>query len=218
LEAIAPQHPIVEKLIRFQEERRQVQETLSTISDRIDPTAGRFRVVMHPAATAAGQLKIRPFPFPSLVRADDSCLLLEARYLQLRERLLAHRSGNQQILIQARRQGQVTTLLGRVRPLPQLNSPNPGLRRSAEREALETFLEGSKADLLKLAVVHLHNAAAIDLILPDGLLLEVQEERLKEVASLVRSTMEQVTRLNVPLEVQISAGRRWNHLTPIAER
>ncbi|MGH9468145.1 MAG: DNA polymerase I [Terriglobales bacterium] len=120
-------------------------------------------------------------------------------------------------LQQARGEGRVRTLFGRVRPIPNLDSRNPTLRGFAERTAINTPLQGAAADLIKLAMIRLHpqlaaHGARLLLQVHDELLLEVPEGSLDRVAAAVREAMENVAQLAVPLRVEIGSGLNWRDL------
>ncbi|MBV8637244.1 MAG: DNA polymerase I [Candidatus Eremiobacteraeota bacterium] len=115
----------------------------------------------------------------------------------------------------ARRNGYVSTILGRRRYMPALTSSNYMLRSAAEREATNAPLQGSAADLMKLAMVKIDRAlesspyATMLLQIHDELIFEVHNDHLHEVAQLVRSEMENALALSVPLEVTVKTGTNW---------
>ena len=117
---------------------------------------------------------------------------------------------------QARAQGFVRTLLGRRRYLPDLNSRNRALRQAAERMAVNTVIQGTAADLIKKAMVEVAEAlseagllARMILQVHDELVFEAPEAELEALGQLVRSRMESVYALRVPLRVDIETGRNW---------
>ncbi len=116
---------------------------------------------------------------------------------------------------EARRNGYVTTILGRRRYMPALSSSNYMLRSAAEREATNAPLQGSAADLMKLAMVKIDralegsDAATMLLQIHDELIFEVRRDKLHDVAHLVRSEMEGALQLSVPLEVTVKTGSNW---------
>ncbi|MGH9412157.1 MAG: DNA polymerase I [Terriglobales bacterium] len=120
-------------------------------------------------------------------------------------------------LAEARREGKVRTLFGRVRPIPNLDSRNPTLRGFAERTAINTPLQGTAADLIKLAMIHLqpqlaaHNARLL-LQVHDELVLEVPQPQAPALAAVVREAMEGVAELAVPLRVEVGIGPNWRDL------
>jgi DNA polymerase-1 len=132
-----------------------------------------------------------------------------ARYPGVRrfyERMLEH----------ARRHGYVETLLGRRRYLPDIASDHRGLRQLAERIATNTPIQGSAADVIKLAMVRLASAlrsrklrAAMVLQIHDELLLECPEDELKPALTVVREAMEEAVQLAVPIVVDVGTGRSW---------
>ena len=117
---------------------------------------------------------------------------------------------------QAREEGQVRTLLGRIRPIPELKSPDKNVRSFGERAAINAPVQGTAADLIKLAMVRLHRAlgeqgyrSRILLQVHDELVLEVPTEELTPVCCLVKEIMETVYPLKVPLLVETGHGRNW---------
>ncbi len=115
-----------------------------------------------------------------------------------------------------RRNGYVSTILGRRRYMPGLTSGNYMLRAAAEREATNAPLQGSAADLMKLAMVHIDGALATSgldatllLQIHDELIFEVVATQRYDVANLVRNHMEHAFALSVPLEVTLKSGRNW---------
>ncbi len=121
------------------------------------------------------------------------------------------------ILEQARRDGFVTTLLNRRRYLPELNSTILSVRQFAERMAVNTPIQGTAAELLKLAMLNIAASitargfqAAMIMQVHDELVLEVPETERVEVMELVKKEMEEVIALKVPLRVDIAAGRNWD--------
>jgi len=117
---------------------------------------------------------------------------------------------------QARERGYVETLLGRRRYIPEMRSRNPGVRGFGERLATNSPIQGTAADLLKIAMIRLHDrlqaggsGARMLLQVHDELLLEVPEEAVEEVRAIVREEMEGAIVLDVPLKVDIGVGRSW---------
>jgi len=116
----------------------------------------------------------------------------------------------------AREQGYVETLLGHRVYVPEISSTN-GMRRAyAERTAINAPLQGSAADIIKLAMINLHQrlqqetpAAAIILQVHDELIVETPARQAAEVLSIMRQTMEQAVTLRVPLTVDIGSGYSW---------
>jgi DNA polymerase I len=117
---------------------------------------------------------------------------------------------------EGRRDGYVSTILGRRRYMPGLSSGNYMLRAAAEREATNAPLQGSAADLMKLAMVRVDRAladsgldATMLLQIHDELIFEVRESDINAVANLARRHMEEAIALSVPLEVTLKSGRNW---------
>jgi len=119
----------------------------------------------------------------------------------------------------ARREGKVRTLFGRVRPIPDINSKNANLRGFAERTAVNTPLQGTAADLIKIAMIRIDEAiqqrglkSTMTLQVHDELVFEVPEAEISEMKALVRKQMEEVHALRVPLLVEIGTGPNWRDL------
>jgi len=109
-----------------------------------------------------------------------------------------------------------STLLGRTRLLPDINSSNRNVRMFAERTAVNTIIQGTAADLIKLAMINVDTAlknkgmkTAMLLSVHDELVFEVPPDELGTIIPLVKSIMEGVWELNVPLKVNIAKGKNW---------
>jgi DNA polymerase-1 len=120
------------------------------------------------------------------------------------------------IVDQARRDGYTETVLGRRRYLPDLNSDNRQRREMAERMALNAPIQGSAADIIKMAMLRV-DGALHDSGLASRMLLQVHDELVFQVAPGEREALEALVReqmggaypLDVPLEISIGAGRDW---------
>ncbi|MGH9393132.1 MAG: DNA polymerase, partial [Terriglobales bacterium] len=137
------------------------------------------------------------------------------------ERYAGVRAFIEQTLAAARSAGLVRTLSGRVRPIPNLDARNPALRGFAERTAINTPLQGTAADLIKLAMIRLHPrlpqlGARLLLQVHDELVFEVPAAQARALAALAREVMEGVAELAAPLRVEIGAGPNWRDLEPLA--
>jgi DNA polymerase-1 len=122
-------------------------------------------------------------------------------------------------LEQTRREGSVRTMFGRVRPIPDIESRNPNQRGFAERTAVNTPLQGTAADLIKLAMIAIDCElterklkTCMVLQVHDELLFEVPLDETAEVTALVRQEMEGVVKLNIPLVADLSFGENWRDL------
>ena len=119
----------------------------------------------------------------------------------------------------ARRDGFVKTLFGRIRPIPDINSKNANQRGFAERTAVNTPLQGTAADLIKLAMIRIDAEmrqrkmrSRMTLQVHDELVFDVLESELDAVKSLVREQMENAYKLDVPLLVEVGGGPNWRDL------
>ena len=118
-----------------------------------------------------------------------------------------------------RREGSVRTLFGRLRPIPDIESRNANARGFAERTAVNTPLQGTAADLIKLAMIALDRKIAerklktrMILQVHDELLFDVPNDETEQVEKLVREEMEGVAKLNVPLIADVGFGPNWRDL------
>ena len=121
-----------------------------------------------------------------------------------------------QVVEDARRDGYTKTLYGRRRSIPELTSTNFNIRQGAERIALNTPIQGTAADLIKLAMIGVHKAlkeqypeAKLLLQVHDELIVECPEAMAAQVAALVSQTMQQVAELSVPLLAEAKWGKSW---------
>nr|KAF6501982.1 DNA polymerase nu [Molossus molossus] len=136
----------------------------------------------------------------------------------------------QATIAQCHQTGYVTSIMGRRRPLPGIHERDQQLRAQAERQAVNFVVQGSAADLCKMAMIHIFAAVATSPTLTarlvaqihDELLFEVEDAQIPEFAALVRGAMESLQhvralelQLQVPLKVSLSAGRSWGHLVPL---
>ena len=119
-------------------------------------------------------------------------------------------------IARARKDGFVTTILGRRRYIPEINNKNQGIRQFAERQAVNTPIQGSASDLIKLAMVKIHNdiaskklPVAIIMQIHDELVFDVPKRCATEFSDLVRDRMENVLKLDCPIRVSISRGENW---------
>ncbi len=122
----------------------------------------------------------------------------------------------------ARTQGFVTTLLGRKRQIPELQARNPSLRAAGERMAINMPIQGTAADIIKIAMIRLAERLAdggfrarLLLQVHDELLLEVPRDEVDRLVPLLRSTMESALALDVPLTVDVKVGDDWEAMTPL---
>ncbi|MBI1953804.1 MAG: hypothetical protein HYS41_06760 [Candidatus Omnitrophica bacterium] len=233
----AVSEPAVGKLLDYQEGKRFLKERLAVLARDTHPETGRFYLGVHQAATGTGRIRVSRFfseeengswnlGLKGLARAPSGSLLLEAQYLDLKGRLLASSGKDpgqfvRSLLIQSKREGKVRTFfLGRERALPQINSANPVLRQAAEEEAVETALEGSCAEVIKLGLLRVSRRlrdegfqAKVIFLLPDGFLLELPEPEEERVSGLAREEMEKAVSVTPPLSVRISVGQSWTRMT-----
>jgi DNA polymerase-1 len=117
---------------------------------------------------------------------------------------------------EARRSGMVRTLLGRIRPIPDIHSKDYAVRQFAERTAVNTPIQGTAADIIKIAMIRIWQmlkkkglSSKILLQVHDELVLESPEQEVKEVQEIVRHEMENAVPLQIPLRVDMGLGNNW---------
>ena len=125
----------------------------------------------------------------------------------------------EKILAETRKTGVAKTLFGRIRPIPEINSPQVQLRNFAERTALNSPLQGTAADLIKLAMIHIDRRLAEEnfeakmiLQVHDELLFEAPAKERAKLEKLVKQEMEGVHKLAVPIVVEVGVGPNWRDL------
>ncbi len=125
----------------------------------------------------------------------------------------------------ARRDGFVSTLLGRKRQIPELRAANPSLRGAGERMAINMPIQGTAADIVKIAMIRLNERLADDgfrarplLQVHDELLLEVPRDEVDRLVPVLREVMEGALTLDVALTVDIKAGDDWESMNPVSRR
>jgi DNA polymerase I len=128
----------------------------------------------------------------------------------------------EQTVEEARKNKYVSTMFGRRRTVPDIDSSNFNRRLAAERIAINMPLQGMAADIMKVAMIRVHNQlrdrrlrSRMLLQVHDELLFEAPESELEELGSLVVDIMENVTELTVPLVTEVSVGPNWDELEPI---
>ena len=130
----------------------------------------------------------------------------------------------EQILEGAREKGYVQTMLGRRRYVPDVNSRVFQFRQAAEREAANMPIQGTSADIIKIAMLRVHNALAggkfqaqMILQVHDELLFECPHAEVQKLSRLVRTAMQDAFPLDVPLRVEVKSGDNWWLVTPLAD-
>jgi DNA polymerase I len=125
----------------------------------------------------------------------------------------------------ARRDGFVQTLLGRKRQIPELHAGNAALRGAGERMAINMPIQGTAADIVKIAMIRLDERLARDgfrarplLQVHDELLLEVPRDEVDRLVPVLREVMEGALPLDVPLTVDVKVGDDWESMTPVSRR
>ena len=118
--------------------------------------------------------------------------------------------------------GHVATLLKRRRATPEVHSSNPGIRAAAERAAINMPIQGTAADIIKVAMICLydelgerHPEAHMILQVHYELVFDVPSQEIEELGRLVSTTMENALTLSVPIEVEMKIGRDWYDMTPL---
>ena len=193
---------------------RTATEVLGVTPDKVNAEARRLAKVINfgiiygmGSQRLAGELGI------ALTEASDYI----KRYF---ERLPGVRSWLDETVRIARTTGYVTTMYGRRRYLPELNAQPGGARAQAERIAINTPIQGTAADLIKLAMIRLDRTlrerglgARMILQVHDELLLEAPNSEWQEAAKLAKREMEEVAKLKIPLKVELKSGPNWAEMS-----
>ena len=116
----------------------------------------------------------------------------------------------------AREKGFVQTLFGRVRYIPEINNHDNNIRQLGERAAMNTPIQGTAADIIKMAMVNIHRTirekgllSRLIMQIHDELVFEVPSDEADTMEALIKNEMEQVVTLSVPLKVSLGKGRSW---------
>lgn len=122
----------------------------------------------------------------------------------------------EEIVNKAKKDGFVTTILDRKRYIPEINSQNFNIRSFGERIALNTPIQGSAADIIKLAMIKVYERLKIEKVnaklilqIHDELIVECEESEKETVKKILKNSMENVYKLDLPLKVDICEGRNW---------
>jgi DNA polymerase-1 len=144
--------------------------------------------------------------------ASQFIALYFERYPKVKEYLEATKE-------QARKLGYVQTMLGRRRFLPEINSSNRMVREAAERMAINAPVQGSSADIIKIAMINIHGEmqkrnlkSKMLLQIHDELLFEVPEQEVEVMKTLVNELMSRAVELRVPVKIDIKLGRNWGEM------
>jgi DNA polymerase-1 len=118
--------------------------------------------------------------------------------------------------------GFVTTILGRHRYIPEINNKNQAIRQFAERQAINTPIQGSASDLIKLAMIDIHRQikqqglkTKMMMQIHDELVFDVPDVEMKKVVELVKDRMENVMKLDVPIRLDLKKGKNWLEMEPV---
>ncbi|MGB9031288.1 MAG: DNA polymerase I [Acidobacteriaceae bacterium] len=149
------------------------------------------------------------------IEQNEARLYIETYF----ERYAGVRAYIDRMLEETRREQMVRTVFGRVRPIPDIQSRNANQRGFAERTAINTPLQGTAADLIKLAMIRIDQGLTreklktrMTLQVHDELVFDVPEDEIEPVSAMVRHEMEHVMELNVPLVADVGTGANWRDL------
>ena len=152
---------------------------------------------------------------PDKIAAQIGCTLTEAKELLNNFSVKFNAVNKYRIVVvsSTRQRGYVTTLLGRRRYLPEINSRNYGDKAGAERQAFNTRIQGSAADIIKLAMIRaqemIPKEAKLLLTVHDELVTLTPDDKAEETAAAIREAMEGIKLLDVPLVADIKTVQRW---------
>ncbi|MCX8022825.1 MAG: DNA polymerase I [Syntrophorhabdaceae bacterium] len=120
------------------------------------------------------------------------------------------------VIEEGRKNGYVRTMFGRIRLIPEINNPDPAVRQLGERTAMNTPIQGTAADIIKIAMINIEREirrkgllSRLILQIHDELLFEVKDEELNIMEQMVKEKMEHAAELSIPLKVSIGKGKNW---------
>jgi DNA polymerase-1 len=185
-------------------EEQDISESMREVAKRVN-----FGIIY--GLSAYGLSKDLRIPVDEAQRFIDSYFL---RYPKVKEYI-------QEQIQKAEGQGFVTTLLARRRYIPEINNKNQAMRQFAQRQAVNTPIQGTASDLIKLAMVQIQHeintkklSAKMILQIHDELVFDVKKEELSELKEVVKYRMENVLKLDVPIKVDIKFGVNWLQMEP----
>lgn len=135
------------------------------------------------------------------------------RYFEVRQPLVKYLEG---LVTQAKKDGYVETLFGRRRPVPDIHSSNFVVRNAAERQTMNMPIQGTAADLMKLAMIEvdkkLSDKCQMLLQIHDSILVEAPKDNAAEISKQIEKIMENIYKLPVKLDVDVAIGKNWGEL------
>lgn len=141
------------------------------------------------------------------------------KYFSLRKGVVDY---TENIAKEAREKNEVKTLFGRIRQIPEINSSNFFTRSSAERAAINTPIQGTAADLMKIAMIKIYEKlgsiskeAKMIMQVHDELVFEVPENEIEKIAKFVKSEMEEAFKFDIPIIAEVSVGKNWGEMEKI---
>ena len=152
---------------------------------------------------------------PDKISTQIGCTITQARKLldDFSEKFNAVNKYRIMVVGSTRQRGYVTTLLGRRRYLPEINSKNFGEKAGAERQAFNTRIQGSAADIIKLAMVRAQDMipkeSRLLLTVHDELVTLTPDNKAEETAERIREAMEGINLLDVPLIADVKVVQKW---------
>jgi len=187
----------------------------SEVKDNLREAAKRVNFGIVYGQSAYGLSKDLDIPVNQAQDFIDAYFL---RYPRVKEYIQAQ-------IKRAEKEGFVTTLLGRRRYLPEINNKNLGIRQFAQRQAVNTPLQGTASDLIKLAMINISAQikakgweAKMILQIHDELVFDLPNRELDPLAVLVKREMEQVMKLDVPIKVDMKKGENWLEMSAYPPR
>lgn len=197
-------HKITASLIYNMEEK--------DVTDQMRETAKRVNFGIIYGLTFYGLSRDLAIPQDQAQAFIDAYFL---RYPKVKEYI-------QQAIEKAEKHGYVTTILGRRRYIPEINNKNQAIRQFAQRQAVNTPIQGSASDLIKLTMIHIYEQIKqenlkVKMILQihDELVFDVPENELRTSIGLIKDKMENALKLDVPIKVDIKKGKNWLEMEPV---
>jgi DNA polymerase I-like protein with 3'-5' exonuclease and polymerase domains len=200
LDKLREAHPIINLITQYREVTKLKNTYIDTLPHQVDENS---RMSPHGLSVATGMTR-------------DQAVEFIDKYKALRKPLFDYID---RVKTQAQQNGYVETMFGRRRPTPDIHSSNFVVRQAAERAAINMPIQGTEADLMKLAMVKVddllrsqHNDCHQLLQIHDSILVECPAEVADNISDLLKDTMENVYKLPVRLDVDVTAGDNWGEL------
>ena len=237
LSLLAEENPIVAEILEYRQLIKLKNTYVDALPLQVCESTGRIHTEYMQAVAATGRLSsnnpnLQNIPIrtergrqirKAFVPRDENYTIVSADYSQIELRIIAALSGEKNMIEAfnanediARERGYAQTILGRRRYLKDINSQNAMVRSAAERNAVNAPIQGSAADIIKIAMINIHKRLTDEnwkskmlLQVHDELVFDVHNSELEKIQPLIKHEMENAFKLDVPLTVELGMGKDW---------